>query len=170
MKVARVNVGPLLTPWEMSRIKPERVMRALTREILKNIRLRVQQEPFSSEAKRALSEGMKVIRGPSSITVIATHPAFRPLLEGQRKGQMKWLTKARAPIPIVTEDGELIFRWATPRSMKNGRWVHPGHEPTTVIEKAREETREIVRDRMKKELAKQIRAAFAKGAKKRRSK
>jgi hypothetical protein len=167
IKVARVNLGPLLSPSDWARLDPERVIRSITREILKRLRTKIRQEAFSPAAKRALSEGMKVRTGPSSITVIATHPAFRPLLEGQKKGQMRWLTKAKAPIPIVTDDGELIFRWATPRSMKNGRWIHPGRQPTTVIEKARAEAREVVRERMKTELARQVRAGFKKSAKRR---
>jgi hypothetical protein len=151
----------------MARINPKKVVRSMTREILKILRVKIRQEAFSPAAKRALSEGMKVITGPKSLTVIATHPAFKPLLQGQKKGQMKWLTKARVPIPIITEDGELIFRSATPRSMKNGRWIHPGRPPTTVIDKARIEARKVVRERFKKEVMRQLRVGLAKGAKRR---
>ena len=142
----------------------EKVLKSLGRQILKEIRGKLLQETFSSRAKRALSEGMKVKLGPNSITVMATHPAFIPLLQGQRQGQMTWLTKARAPIPIVTDDGELIFRSATPKSMQDGKWVHPGRQPTTVIERARKAAREAVKNRLGTELRKQLRASLREAA------
>jgi hypothetical protein len=165
IKVARINKGPLLSASDWAKLDPNKVIRSITREILKRIRTKIRQEAFSPAAKRALAEGMRVQAGPSSITVIATHPAFRPLLEGQKKGQMKWLKKARVPIPIVTETGELIFRSATPRSMRNGRWVHPGRPNTKIIDRARKEARQVVRERMKEEIARQLRAGFAKKTK-----
>jgi hypothetical protein len=142
----------------------EKVLKSLQREVLKQIKGKILQETFSARAKRALSEGMKVTVGQNSITVMATHPAFIPLLQGQRKGQMTWLTKAQAPIPIVTDDGELIFRSATPKSMQDGKWVHPGRQPTTVIERAKKAAREVVKKRLGTELRKQLRASLREAA------
>jgi hypothetical protein len=77
---------------------------------------------------------------------------------------MTWLTKAQAPIPIVTDDGELIFRSATPKSMQDGKWVHPGRQPTTVIERAKKAAREVVKKRLGTELRKQLRASLREAA------
>lgn len=162
VKVTHVQKAKLLTEQEWAQLKPERVIRSMRREILKQIRNKIQQETFSPAAKRALMNGMKVTVTEKTITVIATHPAFKPLLQGQKAGQMRWLTKARAPIPIITETGELIFRSATPKSMTNGSWVHPGRKKTTVIETAREEARKIVKIRMKTEIQRQFRALLKK--------
>jgi hypothetical protein len=58
---------------------------------------------------------------------------------------MRWLTRARAPIPIITEEGKLIFRSATIKSMKDGKWVHPGRPPYDFIERAKKEARTQIR-------------------------
>lgn len=157
--VTSAKLKPLI-PTGLKRFSPERVLRSLEREVLKNLRGKILQETFSPRAKRALTRGVKIVYGPKSITVIATHSAFFPLLEGQRKGQMAWLQKARAPIPIVTDEGKLIFRSATAKSMKDGKWIHPGHEPTTVIERAKKEARKTIKARMVKELQRQIRESL----------
>ena len=156
IKITSAKLKPLL-PADSLNVNSEKVLRSLQREVLKRLRGKILQEAFSVRAKRALSQGVKVKIGKKSITIQAIHPAFIPLLQGQRQGQMTWLTKARAPIPIVLDDGTLIFRSATAKSMKNGSWLHPGRNPTTVIEKATKEAREVVKARMVDELRKQLR-------------
>jgi hypothetical protein len=162
ISVTRVNLKPLVRPYELDQISPERIIKRLRREVIKALKAQIQQETFSLAAKKKLLECFEVTQGPRSIRVVAKHPAFRALLEGQRAGQMKWLTKAKRPIPIVTDAGELIFRSATPRSMADGKWIHPGREPTTVIEKARKIARDTLKKYIKKEIAEQFRAAVAK--------
>ena len=161
-KVTRANLKPLLPEKALEGFNPERFLKKLQRQILKNIRTKIQQEAFSPAAKKRLMNGMKTELGPKSVTVIATDPAFRPLLQGQKPGQMRWLMKARAPIPIVLDSGELIFRSATPQSMANGSWYHPGRKPTTVIERAKAEARATVKKEIKKLLRQQLRAAMRK--------
>ena len=75
---------------------------------------------------------------------------------------MTWLVKARAPIPIITDEGKLIFRSATPKSMADGKWVHPGREPKTFIERAKKEARKFVQENISKEILRQLRVALAK--------
>ena len=156
VEVRRINLKPLIPAGELDRINPARVLKSLQREVLRKIRFHILQETFSDRAKAALYSGVKVVVGPSSIKVVATHPAFRPLLEGQRSGQMTWLTRAKRPIPIVKDDGTVIFRNASPRSMENGSWYHPGRQPTRVIDRARAEARDVVKKRVRKDLFRQI--------------
>lgn len=158
--VTHVKLKPLLPGGSLRRVNPTKVLRSLQREVLKQIRGKILQETFSERAKRALSQGMKVKLGAKSITVLATHPAFYPLLMGMKSRQMTWLTKARRPIPIVTDSGELIFRSATAKSMKDGKWIHPGHKPSTVIEKARVEARKVIKQRVAQDLRRQLRQAL----------
>jgi len=160
--VARVNLKPLLSLDEVAQLSPGRVLRSLRNEILKTLRGMILDEAFSPAAKKALARGLKTKMGPKSLTVIATHPAFFPLVKGRERGQMKWLMKAKSPIPIVLDSGEVIFRSASAKSMADGRWIHPGHQPTTLIERARRQARSVVKKRMKKALQKQLRAAMAK--------
>lgn len=155
--VTHIKLKPLM-PIGGRRIDPGKVLRSLQRRLLKSLRDHIYREAFSSRAKRALARGIKVRVGKSSIKLIATHPAFYPLVRGQRKGQMGWLVKAKRPIPIVLDDGTLIFRSATARSMRDGKWIHPGHAPTTMVERAREEARAIVKERLLQEIRRQTRA------------
>lgn len=152
----RINLKPLL-PKGAEGTDPEKVLKGVQKEILKALRAEIQEQAFSHRAKVALSKGMTTRLGPNSLTVVVTHPGFLPLIDGQKRQQMTWLTKARAPIPIVLDDGETIFRNATPHSMNRGRWYHPGRKPTTVIEKARERTRAIIKKRLAKELKRAVR-------------
>ena len=163
VKVTRMNLKPLLPERALASFNPARFLKEIEQEMLKGIKNNIRQEAFSPEAKRRLARGFQIKQGPSSITVIAKDPAFRPLLEGQRPGQMRWLVKARAPIPIVLDSGELIFRSATPRSMDNGSWYHPGRRPTTVLERAKEEVRKVMKKRAKQLMQQQLRAAMRRG-------
>ena len=158
--VARVNYTPLLKAEELERLRPERVLKRLRREILRQIKAEIMKAAFTTAARKRLLKGFKVTVGEKSIKVEAIDPAFKPLLGGQKSEQMTWLTKARKPIPIILDNGNVIFRSATPRSMKNGSWYHPGRQAHTVIEKARKAAREVMRKRLRQELSKQLRAAI----------
>lgn len=156
IQVKRVNLRPLLPEGALD-IDVEKVLKRLQREVLKQLRSKIVQEAFSERAKRALLDAIKIVIGPSSLSITANHPAFKTLLQGQAPGQMTWLTKAKAPIPIITEEGELIFRSATPKSMEDGSWQHPGRQKSTVLERAKEEARLLIKQRLEKELVKQLR-------------
>lgn len=160
LKVTRMNLRPLLPERALKNFHPDRFLKEVERELLRSIRKKIRQEAFSPAAKKRLTLGFEVKLGKNSVTVIAKDPAFRPLLEGQQPGQMRWLTKARGPIPIVLDSGELIFRSATPQSMANGKWQHPGRQPTTVIERAKAEVREVMAKKSKQLMQQQLRAAM----------
>lgn len=160
LKMARINMAPLLPDRALARFNPAKFLKEVERELIERIRRNILQEAFSAEAKKRLARGFRVHAGAKSVTVVALDPAFRPLLEGRKRQQMTWLVKARAPIPIVTDTGELIFRTATRHSMAAGKWQHPGSEPTTVIERARAEVREHMKARAKKLMQQQLRQAL----------
>lgn len=141
-------------PLEVAELQDKNPLDRFKRELTKRLKSELQQEAFSDDAKRALGKAIRVEVKPHSLQVTARHPAWRPLVEGQKSEQMTWLTKSKAPIPIITEKGELIFRSATPRSMKNGSWVHPGREPSHFVDRAKRQARKYVKEKMAKELAK----------------
>lgn len=157
----RMYLTPLLPANPLRGVDIQVSLRRAKRDLLRRVRAQLLQTTFSIKAKKALAKAIEVRLKPSSIQVISKHPAFAPLVRGQKKGQMKWLTKARAPIPIITENGELIFRSATAKSMANGRWVHPGRKPSDFIEKAKKESREFMRARLAAELKQQLRMAWS---------
>ncbi len=158
--IFRINLKPLVSTQGTGEISTKKVLQSVQREILKAVRDEVQKSAFSSRAKRALAKGIGTKMGPNSVQIIAKHPAFFPLIEGQKKQQMKWLTKATRPIPIILDNGEMIFRSATPRSMSRGRWYHPGRQPTTILARARKRVREIIKKRLTKEVQRKLRASM----------
>lgn len=160
VKITRMNLKPILPGQVFDRLSPERALKNMRRMIERGIRLKIGQEgKLSPAAKARLGKGFKVLIGESSVTIISTDPAFRPLVEGQKAGQMTWLTKARSPIPIVLDSGEVIFRSATARSMQNGSWYHPGREPTDIIETVKQEVRDKMRAQVKKMLLEQLKSS-----------
>lgn len=139
-----------------------RALQSLSRSVLVRMRSGIQRTAYSPAAKQVLSSAIKIEVKKSSIVIRTTHPAFKPLVLGQKREQMIWLTKARAPIPIVLDNGKVIFRSATPRSMADGRWIHPGRRSTGIVEKSMKEAKDAVRKRLKKHIKDKVRKALAK--------
>jgi hypothetical protein len=172
---ARMRVRPLLPDKLTSTSDMQAAMRKSSRELLRRIKSKLTQTTFSPRAKVAFAKAIKIEIKPATLVVTANHPAFEPLLRGQRRRQMTWLKKARRPIPIITETGKLIFRTAHARSLtwNNGPmtgpnvgrkrgWLHPGREPSDFIERAKQEARTFLRDKFKQELIKQVRKSLTK--------
>jgi hypothetical protein len=159
IKVKSTYLKPL-TPPRFGDLNPTTALRTLRTEMLRRIKAKLTQTTFSARAKRALAKALTIEVKESSVVITAHHPAWKPLIEGQKAGQMTWLTKARRPIPIVDESGEVVFRSATPKSMADGKWRHPGRAPTDFVEKARQEARKFVRDKLYREMMNQTRKAL----------
>ncbi len=163
---ARVYMKPL-HPGERFHLDVIKLMEQSKRALLRRLRGNLlQQQVFSPAAKRALNKAIQVKVKSSSLQITSEHPAFLPLLKGQKSEQMTWLTKARAPIPIILDSGKLIFRNATPASMARGAWWHPGRTPTDYLDKARHMTREYMRDKMMKEVQKNFELRMSRAGKK----
>ncbi len=156
----RVYLKPLLPTRPLRNLDLDYVLRRAKRDLLRRVKGKLLQTTFSDRAKKALAEKIRIEIKPSSLRIVSNHPAFAPLLRGQKSGQMTWLTKARRPIPIITESGELIFRNATARSMANGHWFHPGRKPSDFVDKAKAESRAFLKQRLREDLKKQVRAAW----------
>ena len=156
----RLYLKPLMPSRLGFSTDPTKVLKAVQKEYLKALRQEIQGYAFSPRAKRALKSGVGTKLGKNSVKIIAKHPAFFPLVVGQRRQQMTWLTKAVRPIPLLLDNGELIFRNATPRSMSRGRWYHPGRRDTGIVDRARTKARKVVKERLVKLMQRQIRAAM----------
>ena len=156
--VARMNLKPVMGDSQAH--DPSKVLRRLKAELHKRIKQKIEDTAFSSRAKIAFRKAVQIRVMPHSLLIMTKHPGFIPAVKGRLKQQMYWLTKAKRPIPIVTKEGELIFRWATTRSMANGRWVHPGRNPNTFLDRAKKEARKFIKEKISKEVLKQVRAAL----------
>jgi hypothetical protein len=138
----------------------KRALQTLSRSVLARMRGGLQQTAYSPAAKAVLAAAVKIEIKSSSLVIKTTHPSFIPLVLGQKRQQMLWLTKSRAPIPIVLDSGKVIFRTATARSMASGRWVHPGRPSTGIVEKSLKEAKAVVRERLKQHIRDKIKRAF----------
>jgi hypothetical protein len=137
-------------------IAPERALRRVKQSVLYRVRQKLFQSNFSDRAKRAFAKAITIEQGPSSLTVLSSHPGFTAMMRGRKTQQMTWLTKARAPIPIITDTGELIFRSATVKSMRDGKWVHPGKDAHDFIDRAKEEAKVAIRKSVLAEMKKVV--------------
>lgn len=163
VRVTQIKYAPLLPSSELLNVDPDRILRRLKANVLRHLKRNLLQTTFSKRAKESLGKSIKIEVKPRSIRVVSNHPAFNYFTQGRRKRQMRWLVKAKRPIPIVTETGALIFRSATPKSMANGRWVHPGSEPSDFLDKAKKQAREVIKKGLKRDLQKQIAERITKG-------
>lgn len=144
-------------------VTPEMALKRVKFSVLARLRQKLLQSTFSDRAKKAFAKAIQIETGPSSLTLISSHPGFTNMMRGRKQSQMKWLVKARAPIPIITEKGELIFRSATPKSMADGKWIHPGRPPYDFVEKAKEEAKLQIRKAMVAEVRKVASSAAGRG-------
>jgi hypothetical protein len=90
----------------------------------------------------------------NQLIIRSDHPAATFLEEGVRKHQMTYLNKEgeeSKTIPIMKDDGRVIFRQATEQTMEDGSWFHPGIQGEHFIEKAVDRARQRVKREMKEE-------------------
>lgn len=160
-RVGGVYAKPLLDGLDVQ-FDPAKVLRKLKAELNRRIKQKLTIQTFSDAAKKRIAKSLQIKVSANSLKITTNFPGFFPIVRGQKKEQMTWLTKAKAPIPIVLDNGELIFRNATPQSMMNGSWWHPGRQKTNFIEKAKEEAMRFIRDRLSKEVVKQLQVAMRK--------
>lgn len=155
--VSKVYFKPLVPQSMLSEVSPGHVFRRFQKEMLREIKREFQSGAFSPRARRALSKSLSMTVQGKTLVIESNHPGWRPLVEGQRPGPMTWLAKARAVVPIVTDQGKVIFRTATPRSLKGGGWVHPGRKNTHLIDRAKQTARAHLKEILREELSQQFR-------------
>lgn len=126
--------------------------RAFKREISKS--------SWNASPKR-LMDSIEVEVTREGIQISSDHPAFQYLNAGVRAHSMDYLTKADKPIPIITKSGEVIYRTATEKSLREGSWRHPGIEGKHFLERGREAAAKAVR----KEITASLSEAFGKALK-----
>lgn len=135
-------------------------LQQLKSSMLKYVKGKLTQETFSTEAQKTLAKSISIEVKGDGLVITAKDKAWEPYVSGQKPQQMTWLLKAKGPIPIVTESGKVIFRSATPRSMRDGKWMHPGRAPFTLMEQAGHEARKFLNGHLYKTFQEQLRKAL----------
>lgn len=68
--------------------------------------------------------------------------------QGVRRHKMVYLTDSESPIPIDVANN--VFRWASKKAIKNGKFVHPGFRGANFTKTAMKRTKEDSRKELKK--------------------
>jgi len=99
------------------------VLRSVGMKGVNNIRSEIKKRNLIKSGDMYGSVGYKMT--PQGVRFSVDSPA-QFLEKGIKKHQMKYLMKSKKPIPIPDGAVNTIFRWATPKSMAEGKWMHPG--------------------------------------------
>lgn len=150
-KFGRIYGKPFVRDLDIS---AEKALRRIKQSVLTRIRQKLFQSNFSDRAKRSFAKAIQIDQGQSSLTIYSKHPGFTNMMRGRKNKQMNWLVKARAPIPIITDNGDLIFRSATMKSMNEGKWIHPGRSPYDFMDKVKKEAKDQIRKAVMTEMRK----------------
>ena len=130
------------------KLKPPKFIdkKAFLKEFAKQGKKYIRQEIDRHNWKHSpegLKKSIKTKRKPSSVTFYSRHPGALYQNQGVRSHQMKYLLKAKRPIPLETGRG-LIFRWATRTSMARGGWVHPGYTGKKFMQRGLKRARKVL--------------------------
>lgn len=96
----------------------------------------------------------------TSIRVTSDHPAVQYLDKGVKPHQMIYLSRAERPIPIIKDNGEVIFRQASSQSLADGSWKHPGISGKHFMERGKEKAAKAVKEELAKTYKDIIRKAL----------
>ena len=117
------------------------------KEAIKAIQREIRRSSWNRSPVNLLNSFSYKVTG-STLEILSDHPAAQYLNKGVKPHQMIYLERADRPIPIIKENGELIFRNATRASMQRGSWQHPGikgkHFLDRGVRKAREKIKEEI--------------------------
>jgi len=128
-------------------------------EAIKAIQKEIMRFTFKSKPDDLLkSFSYKV--GSSSVSIESTHPAAKYLDKGVRPYQMKHLVKATRPIPIIKDNGELIFRNATQSGMNRGKWKHPGIKARNFMDRGVEAAKKTIKEQIQEDIKNKVKSRF----------
>jgi len=91
---------------------------------VQNIRREIDKRGMVRTSDMKQKVEYKLVKGGVTFTSHVEYSKY--LNKGIRKHVMRYLKKAKRPIPITLKTGEVIFRWASEKSFKRGSWKHPG--------------------------------------------
>lgn len=118
---------------------------------IEEIKRELDRHSFKSPPSKLKQSFEYEIKGTNKLIIRSDHPAATYLEEGVDDYQMDHLIKSSKPIPIMKDNGEVIFREATPQTMSDGKWWHPGIKGMHFIEKAVKRAKDKVKEEMGEE-------------------
>jgi hypothetical protein len=128
------------------------------REAIKEVQKEISRLSFKGQPTDLLNSFTYEVEGKSTLVLSSDHPAAKYLNRGVKPHQMKYLEGAT--VPIVTDDGEVKFRTATPKSMRDGKWQHPGIKGKHFLERGVEKAREKIKQKVAEDIKERIKKRF----------
>lgn len=133
------------------RLPPARLQKSIKKEVqntLRKIGMKGVNNIKSEIKKRDLVDTGTMINSvkynmtPQGVRFNVGADYAKYINKGVRKHQMVYLTKSHKPIPI--DIANQVFRWATPKAMRDGKFWHPGtrrgkHFLETAIKRTRKD-------------------------------
>jgi Bacteriophage HK97-gp10, putative tail-component len=101
----------------------DRAIEKTARKSIKIVEQEITRRKLINTGNLLDSVGATIQRNGVLVEVNADYAGI--LNEGIKPHKMKYL-KNKGPIPIITKSGTKIFRVATTKTEKNGKWKHPG--------------------------------------------
>jgi hypothetical protein len=102
--------------------KVANLLKRVAKDGVENIRSEIQKRDLVNTGN--MLSKVRSRRTPQGVRFEVNTDYAGYLDQGIRKHKMLYLKNASRPIPVDAANG--IFRWATPESIRNGAWVHPG--------------------------------------------
>lgn len=143
---------------QVERIKREALERA-GKYAVEEVKKEIRRSSWNSPPKDLLDSFSYEVKG-STMVIRSDHPATEYVNRGVHPHQMIYLEKAKRPIPIIKDNGEVIFRTASSKSMKDGSWQHPGFKGKHFLDRGVERARERAKQEMVDTYMDIIRNAF----------
>jgi hypothetical protein len=100
----------------------QNMLRRIGAKGINNIRSEIRKRDLINTGNMLKNVGYRL--SPRGVKFEVRTNYAKYLEDGVRRHQMKYLLKSKKPIPIDAANG--IFRWASPKSMKEKKWTHPG--------------------------------------------
>ena len=131
------------------------------KDAIKAIQKEIGRASFKGQPTRLKNSFSYRIEGKSTLVIESNHEAAQYLNRGVRAHQMKYLVNSKGPIPIVLDNGSVIFRNATPKSMRDGKWYHPGIRGKHFLDRGVEKARAEMKDTVKKDIQSRFKKRFS---------
>lgn len=151
MKIKSIYGKPLVkgvvSPEEIEKEKQKALERA-GKYALEEIKKEINRAAWKSSPSDLINSFSYEVKD-SSIEIKSDHEAVKYQDKGVKPHQMIYLQKAKNPIPIMTEKGEVIFRNASSQSLKGGGWQHPGFKGKNFIDRGVSKAKEKVKEEIK---------------------
>lgn len=126
---------------------------------VEEIQREIKRSSWNNKPTRLLDSFDYEVSG-STMVIKSDHPAAKYLNKDVQPHQMIYLERAKRPIPIITDDGEVIYRTASSQSMADGSWQHPGIKGKHFLDRGVEKARERVKEELVKEYQDLVRKAL----------